>query len=424
MVNVTENVKTLLYFAGIPHPVELTGCGDLFRPLDAVFAAWPHRKSGKGDRNRALVSLEKTPNGRYAISAPWLERPLESGTPLGALCNLFVDLVHAYFRCNGGMHCLHAAAARFAGGLAVFPNTNKSGKSTLAAALARSGAAIFGDDLLAITRDLRGMSFGVPPRLRMPLPDTEPELAEFVRDNTALEDRHYCYLGVEPAGMAAFGASRKIGAVVLLNRRPRGGAALKRAGEDEALDALAYQQFFREGEAMKILGIAREIVSRIPCWRLDYAKTADAVRALGEALGKKSGYGYERAPARPGGDEAPSLPAGPPVARKGKIAGGDWMRRKFVRGSGVTELERENGAVLVSPDGSEIFRIDRIGRAVWILLREPVSANDAADVLAEAFPGESPRKIRLDVGRLFMELAENGLIAPPKKTPRRRRGAG
>lgn len=404
------NTKTRLLFAGISHPVDLAGCDELLSPLSRLFAAWPHRRAEAEALSEAIISIRKAPRGEYRLAAPWLDRPLVSETTVELLCNLGVDLVNAYFRCHPSSHCLHAAAARFADGLVVFPNTNKAGKSVLTAALARSGLETYGDDLLAVSPEFDGMAFGIPPRLRKPLPASEPELAEFVRGRVLMEDSRYCYLDIAASRLAAYGSRRRIGAVVLLDRRASGDARLLPADRDKAMDAISHQQFLREGEAMRVLAFADALTAGVPCWELCYADTGAAVAALAEAFARPSGSGYRPAEAAsPRADEPSSLLTA--SKRKARSSGRRRTRTRYVRQPGVTEIVRASGATLVGADGSDIFRINQVGRAVWELLREPSSIGEVTDLLAEVFPGESRKKIASDVGLLFDDLRDNRLIA-------------
>ncbi|EHK53331.1 hypothetical protein [Allomesorhizobium alhagi] len=108
----------------------------------------------------------------------------------------------------------------FAERLVVFPSTNRAGKSTLIARLAAEGVAVHADDLLPLTPDDEGMSLGISPRLRLPLPETAgATLTRFVMENQGAADGRYKYLELAAPLLAPFGESCPIGAFVLLERQ-------------------------------------------------------------------------------------------------------------------------------------------------------------------------------------------------------------
>lgn len=399
-------MKKEILFDGVPHPVAFTGCGNLMPLLERFFPGWSRREVPPGTAGEAIIDMARTRTGTYRIDAPWLERPLYSSSTTGAMCNLSVDLVNAYFRFNPEVRCIHAAGAEFSGRLVLFPNTNKAGKSLLAVGLMRAGVSTFGDDMLALSADGRAMSFGIPPRLRKPLPDTEPEIRAYSEERILVEDAWYRYLDASEPGLAAFGRRMPVGAVVVLDRRDGGGAALSRIDSVSAAQALAGQQFMREGEALDLLSYSRVLAANTACWLLTYSGVEEAVAVLSGAFAAK-GEGFVRLSV-PEPAAAARVAASNGRERRGRLA--RPSSHPYVRHPGATAVDHGEGAFLVGHDRDSIFRINRVGLLVWQMLETPCSEREIADALADAFPDEPKRAIEADIVGLFADLQANGLI--------------
>lgn len=394
-----------ILFHGVPQPVRFADCGNLLALLPRFFSTWPYREASETSSGEPVITVYGKPDGEYATSAPWLDGPLCAPSETGALNNLAVDLVNAYFRFNATERCMHAAGAEFSNRLVIFPNTNKSGKSLLIAGLIRAGVKTFGDDLIATSPDFTGMSFGIPPRLRKPLPASEPDLDEYVAGRVLVEDRWYCYLDVSEPGLAPFGRRKPVGALVVLDRRDGAAASLTRLDSASAVYALAGQQFMRQGEAAELLAHSRSMTGKIPCWNLRYSRVSEAIRVLAEAFDAPTPNAYDVQP--------PTSDAGPPVLRRGKThaaAKAKPSRVAHLRSESVRETVLAEEVFLAGPDNDALFRLNPLGRMVWDLLASPVSAAEIADALAEFFPDEPRRRIEADVAGLFRDLRDNGLI--------------
>ena len=389
--------------------MRLIDCAPLLPLLPEIFPTWPCEVSeARHEAPCASIITIRRESGVYGLSAPWLDGPLRSDTEAGLFADLTADLIHAWLAAHPDVLCLHAAAVEFAGRLALFPNMNKAGKSMLATRLMAEGRRCFGDDLVALLPDGTGRAFGVPPRLRLPLPASEPGLAEFVGENGGLGDAHCRHLSARLTALARFGETRPLGAVIMLARRTRGPAELIPADLGESLRNLVYQHFMRPGGALDVLNASAALIRALPCWHLRYARLDEAAACLREAFleGEQPGFTAGNAARAP-------FPA-EKKARPGPKRRGTRRRRalaaRFVRSPDALLREEAGETFLVRADGNRIFHLNATGRAVWELLAEPCGETEAAALLAAAFPDEDPVRIERDTAALFLKLRKYGLL--------------
>lgn len=83
---------------------------------------------------------------------------------------------------------------------------------------------------------------------------------------------------------------------------------------------------------------------------------------------------------------------------------------EYRRAEGVAFRETEGEVFLVGADGQSLFHLNLVGSALWRLLEEPISAAEAAEILAEAFGDVDATRIKADTDALFKELQKRGLI--------------
>ena len=86
------------------------------------------------------------------------------------------------------------------------------------------------------------------------------------------------------------------------------------------------------------------------------------------------------------------------------------MKGHFTRELQVIERAVGDQIFLVNPENEEIYHLNVTGTALWRLLAEPISLEDAIAVLQDAFPDEDRTDIETDVAALFTEFAGHGLI--------------
>ncbi len=395
-----------VYFNGVPQPVRVFDCMPLLPLLPEIFPTWPFEVR-ESDPVAPIITVCRE-RREYCLSAPWLDAPLRTDTEVGLFADLVVDLIHAWLEANQGLRCLHAAAVEYAGRLVLFPNSNKAGKSLLAAWLMAEQQRCYGDDLVALLPDGSGQAFGVPPRLRLPLPASEPGLVEYVRRNGGLADRQCQYLSSTLPELARFGETRPLGAVVMLARQPQGPAELVPADPAGSLRNLVYQHFMRQGSALEVLNGSGHLIRTLPCWHLRYARLDDASACLRRAFleGEQPGFVVRLAPQA----VSPASTSVRPTVKKRSAHRRRTSTQRFVRCPGVLVREEAGEAFLVQASGDQIFHLNRTGRAVWELLAEPCSEAEAAGLLIAAFPDADPALIERDVVTLFVALRKNRLL--------------
>jgi len=87
------------------------------------------------------------------------------------------------------------------------------------------------------------------------------------------------------------------------------------------------------------------------------------------------------------------------------------MTRLYARNPNVTEKRMDDAVFLAHPDTGALYRLNVTGTALWTLLENPVGADDAIEVLAQAFPAQSHEQIAKDVAQVLADFEKNDLLA-------------
>jgi len=324
--------------------------------------------------------------------------------PVNAICDLIVELNWSRLRRNVQLMCLHAAGVEMGDALVVFPSGRRAGKSTLTAELARRGHRVFSDDVLSVDLDgdgvAQGLATGIAPRLRLPLP---PRASTGFRDWVAADpgpaNRQYKYLTDAP--VAPCGASRPLGAIVTLERVDGDAApAFSRMDAGEVLPVLIHQNFGRFVHAGRALAAFEAIARDLPCLKMtygDFERAADFLEAhaagglLAGAAVAGTGHAAEPVFARPSEDFDPA--------------------RAYRRRSGLRSTEIDGVSFVADANGVGIFRLETGMLPIWVLLEEPITAEEIAEVLGALFPNVEGKTVRQDVDGALRQLAKAGLIA-------------
>ena len=364
------------------------------------FALWPHSVTAEPPAEGALITVRHR-KGWFTLSAPWIARPLREPTPTCLLCNLGIELISAFRLTHPQILCLHAAAVTFASGTVLLLGDNRAGKSSLAARLMADGHTLYADDLVGLTPDGQAFSFGIAPRLRLPLPPSS-DLAEFVRQHTGPCDGRYQYVAADPATMAPCGTSTPIRRAILLQRHSAGKARLVNLPPETIATQLAGRCFMQQGDAGLVAEQATQMAGRIPFLCLHYADLDDAARYLAAHLDTTT---------------PPLLPEEPVahMAEWPRRAMADTMsvssgRRLYRQTDGAQLVCRGANAFLCTPDKNSLYSLNGSGRLIWQLLQSPVSAGDVAQLLQEAYPHIPAARLQRDVNRMFAHLEQAKLI--------------
>ncbi len=392
----------LLAFDGIARPVALVGCGHLLPILRAALPSWPFAQVAEAGTEPVITLVRR--GGRHVIRNPWMDEAILETSDVAAVCSLIVDLVKAFVEDNRDLMCLHGGAALIGDKLLVLPSTYRAGKSTLLAQLAADGVPVFADDVLPIGGPSdHGRALGIAPRLRLPLPGgAGPRLRAFVDRHAGPGDGYYLYLDPPADLLPAYGATAPIGAVVMLDREDDAPAELFAAPRAAALRALIGRNFGIGPGAGDILDRLAAVTDGVPCLTLRYGDLADASQLLRETFGGGAtavGGAAARVPHELAAATGPSA-AAPAVDPS----------RQFRRVDGMALREVDGELFVADAAGDAIHHLNSLGAGIWNLLAEPVSAAEAAGIVAGAFPDADPVAVAADVARLFAELAGSGLI--------------
>ena len=273
----------------------------------------------------------------------------------------------------------HAGAVEAAAGLILLLADTTGGKSTLALTLAAYRWQLFADDRLGLSRDREasiGIALGLAPKLRLPLPQSAPRLAEFAAERASRRELALTYLALGPEEQAGAGTRAAVAACLLLERD----------GSKPLLEPVAPSQLVRilGRERGRTLAVR---VGRSGCGGLACRSTVLSTALCGGGSGRLAGYGSVRG------------------ARRAEAA---LMR--YSRRNGVTQTPVGDDLFLVDLATGEIFHLDRSAGGLWTLLEQP---SDFAGILATfgaAFP-EAPRdQLELDLRSALATLMSMGLV--------------
>jgi hypothetical protein len=396
-----------IVFEGMAAPLRLDRAASVLSLLPYVIVGWPFQVRPAEMTASPFFSISETSDdGLFRCEWHVEERPVRAFDPVNAVCDAISALSFALPAEDDRLICLHAAAVEIAGRLVVFPNIRRAGKSTLSAALAMAGNALFSDDVLPLsfTADDRalGRAMGIAPRLRLPLPDAVPrEFKDWVATASGPQNRQYLYLSL--ANQPGYGVIRPVGAFVILDRQDEAiDARLEQVPPDVAMDVLLHQNFTRDRHSGDILQAMAGALAKLPVFRLTYSGLAEAVACLNAGF---ANWPDDR-PAQTDGAERRFRLAqfdGPSLPTPGK--------EEPIRQRAGTIAERIGDTLyLADSEGLAIHRMDALATVIWSVLEEPVTAQDIVDLLIEAFPEADAGKVAADVQSLLTTLHSARMI--------------
>ncbi len=89
----------------------------------------------------------------------------------------------------------------------------------------------------------------------------------------------------------------------------------------------------------------------------------------------------------------------------------DRTNRLFVQNPNVTARGVGDAVFLANPEDGTVLHLNATGAALWRLLGEPPSMQQAATDLQIAFPDVPREQIEDDVEDLFDNLVDEGLVS-------------
>lgn len=277
-----EHTDSLLHFEGVKQPIRFINCDELYPLLTSIFRDSHIALVSSYFSEDTAITIEKTAKG-YERASLWLEKPAVFKDPVDAVCDLTVDLIHAFVGDHQGYLCLHSGAALFDRGLFLFPSTYRSGKSTLSVHLAFNKVPLFTDDALPVIAETNeGMATGLFPRLRLPLPESvTPGFRDYVRQRIALRNDRYCYVSLDGNEQSQRGSLAPIKGIVLLDLCiDNEETVLTEAGRKEVIKEMILRNFARQNKALDIVERIYTIVERAECYKLTYNDPGLAAKKL------------------------------------------------------------------------------------------------------------------------------------------------
>ena len=282
MSNTVDHLK----FAGLHYPVAFINSNSLYPYVETILRDWGIEKYDPGDDKPPAITICKTDAG-FERRSSWLSKPAVFDDPVDAVCDLLVDLIHAYVADNPGLLCLHCAAVEFNQGLVVFPNSYHAGKSTLALKLVASGARLFSDDVLPISNQSNvGLALGILPRLRLPLPQgIMPNFVDFVTKRAGPQNSRYLYVKLGLNEQAVFGTAAPVRGITILQRVDKAAARLLEVKKTTVIKDMILRNFARQNPGLEIVDRLCLIVENAHCHRLEYDDLDQAANLLQDAFG-------------------------------------------------------------------------------------------------------------------------------------------
>ena len=273
-----------LSFENITSPILLEGCDEMASLIRSILCDWGVEVTTS--EAAPAMTIRKTSIG-YERTAPWLKKPAVFSDAVDATCDLAADLIRLYTNDNK-LLCLHAGAVQFPGGLVIFPDSHRKGKSTLSGLLAYNGHRLFSDDVLPIEKNgHHGEAIGILPRVRMPLPQTiSKDFSGYVDDTTVIRNNRYCYFGQCGETAAEKGTLAPIHAIVMLDRKEGQKTTLEPSKGSDTLARLITQNFGATVPAPETLDRLHHIVMNAETFILHYDEGGNAVPLLQERFGR------------------------------------------------------------------------------------------------------------------------------------------
>lgn len=397
-------LRTALLFSGLSRPVAFSGCPLLLRQARLFFYGWPSDECSRDSSPIIRVRASAHESSGYTIHAPWLKTAVDEPTMATALCSLAIEMVAAFCEEHPHVLCLHAAAAKRGEHTLLLLGDNHAGKSTLLSRLLADGWTSLGDDLIGVMVEGKIMSFGIPLRLRLPLPPSS-ELARFVHSCGGIRDGRYLHLRTEPHS-APFGTISSPTHILVLQRRSRIKAELLPLKRLAGLIRLMPHYVMRTGSAESTFRYAAELMHRTSASLFRYDDLDEAAALLRQF--SECGLSQPRAYVSSGKGRT-NIPEVQPVIQTKEHVFKE-TQEQYIRSSNVRTFHEYGRAFLVNQDTDIIYGLNRTGELLWSLLADPLSEKEATLFLHRCFPGTDRERIRRDMSSLFRELKEKRLI--------------
>jgi hypothetical protein len=398
----------LIALDGIKAPISLHHCDEIVGPLAMVLGSWRFRvlENTAGRGTAAAISVRRGSRS-YRISSPWLDEPVVEQSEVGAVFSVAAELARAFAEERPGLLCLHCAAVETGGRLILFPNRENAGKSTLATGLAAAGFRLFADDVLAVSEvSQQGISLGIAPRLRLPLPRScGASFHGFVESHRGPRDTEFLYLNLNASQLAPHGQTCPIGATVLLDRRRSAAPKLTALARGRVLRQLIVQNFAPGGTSLTTINRLFSMIETAGCFLFTYSKLDQAIDFLSKRFSSGEASWRE--------DRIDQVRGTGVCEIEVEVAQHHRPRpAQFTQMAGVALRAIDNDIFLVKSGDAAVFHLNAMAASLWHMLERPTSLASAIDAVQKAFPAADGGKVQRDVRNVFDALRKAGLIRP------------
>lgn len=275
----SNNSQAMIEFRGFARPIVVRVDAALMSELPFLISEWPWRRVPLARRWHVRMTAAGTGyvvterRGRAVVEAFYPTAPHAMGAFLGAL-------IAAALRQTRDTISLHAGAASFSRGAVVVIGPSMAGKSSVALHMAANGGRLLGDDSVAIAKD-RALSFGLAPKLRLPLPaDVGRLFSGFAGARIRRTQSGIAHLRLRRGEGARFGQGAKLRGIVILKRVEEGKPRLLSADRPAAMRALVTHAFAPQLGAAALVARLAALAARTPAYTLEFCRSREAARAL------------------------------------------------------------------------------------------------------------------------------------------------
>lgn len=386
---------------GLTHRITLHDAPELATALANIMPDWPMTVDSNPHKiSRSVSDLSRDGSGGYSFRSWWATDPVPHMGVAGAVCGAVADMVQAFCDDRPGTIGLHCGAVRIGGHLVAFTGPFRAGKTTLVTRLGfEPGMTLFCDDILPILPDDRACALGIQPRLRLPLPDSvSATFRQSVQDTMTLHDARYGY--VAAPNLAPHGTRAPLAALIVLNRRPSGPASLHPLGINEAAQHFIRQNIADPGEIDSHFARIAGLAGAMPCLQLAYSDLEQAVALLRDTFDRADVSAIDRT-------APPPVPIDPPQVPETLADLSDV----FERACTVVEQDIGGDRFLWQVEARRFYGLNPVGRAVWVLLEQPLTGHALCEIVQDAFPEVSEEAVQTDLAVLLADMVQADLIS-------------
>ena len=281
-------------FAGPRDPILAIGLEPLLGELGIFLSSWPYHRVAAPAPRPADVTVEVNERGFRIQSQTAQAQEANLDKPIDVAVAVMGGLIGACLAQTDGAVCVHAGAVEVGRGLALLIGGSQAGKSSVGLQLAARGHRFFGDDRIILQAVGGGESaaatcLGLVPKVRLPLPETcgsrFRDFIDFIAARTFFQDEACALLHLEESLAAGFGDTQEVAVFILLDRQPKGPAALTPVSRTSVLKGLLQSASSPSLSVERIVKDMSELTRKAPGCILSFSSSAEAARLVERKLG-------------------------------------------------------------------------------------------------------------------------------------------